>query len=277
MSDIRKIIAIAVAAFIGVVLLITVMFSSLTESTSEVGLSRPNESVVPSAETEEDRANAYENRDPLPSAVGANLEETVASYLTRGDFSGLDSRLSVWAETYREDDDDALAEMGEIDRYRADIAFYTNLINADRESASLWQFNNPNVLAACVAYAPISSKYKALISHNSAIMAPALTNISLSRADLSAKEMRGILDSINLSRSEGNEFHMIAVYEMVLYGYECQFIAVSDVASMKWQPYSLMVKGDSGFSVTAQLCYDLKDIDPSVDLDAKLAFMAVGS
>ena len=86
----------------------------------------------------------------------------------------------LWAGIYKENQDDALAIMDEISSYRADIAYIKLLPDATPQTT--WQFYNPDFLAAAVAYLPISVKYQAMISHDSAVMAPALSDIELKEA-----------------------------------------------------------------------------------------------
>lgn len=272
MTDIKKIIAVATAGVIVVILLVAAIIASTANQTVDVGLRRPDETATPSSETEEDRQQEYDEREQLPQTIVESLDDIAIRYLSLGDFDGLDSRLATMIATYKETDDDALAVIDEIDRYRADLA-YTKAISAFGSNAvTQWRFYNPEFLAAAVAYTPISMKYQAMISHESAVMAPALSNISLRRSDMTEEELRSVLDTINQTRSGGNEFQMVTVYEMNVFGYDCEFIAVSDIQSVTWQPYSLNVKNDPEFSVTAALCYELLEQNPRTNLDAILAF-----
>lgn len=271
MSDIKKIIAVSVGGMILVIALVAAIIASTQKDTSDVGLFRPDETVLPSEETEQNRAEEYNSREEIPDVIADTLAQVVYTNLSSGDFDNLDAKLEVWAGTYKENQDDALAIMDEINSYRADLAYIKLLPDATPQTT--WLFYNPDFLAAAVAYLPISVKYQAMISHDSAIMAPALSNIELREAEKTSQELRAVLDTINQTRTRGSEFQRVAVYEMAIFGYDCEFIAVSEASSIQWQPYSLTVQNDSNFSITAALCYDLVASNPDTNLDATLAFL----
>ena len=271
MTDIKKIIAVYTGGAVLVILLVAAIIMSTQKDTADVGLFRPDETVEPSAETQQNREDEYDNREEIPDVIAGTLAQVVATNLSSGDFDNLDAKLEVWAGIYKENQDDALAIMDEISSYRADIAYIKLLPDATPQTT--WQFYNPDFLAAAVAYLPISVKYQAMISHDSAVMAPALSDIELKEAEKSPQELRTILDTINQTRTTGNEFQRVAVYEMTVFGYDCEFIAVSETSGVQWQPYSLTVKNDHNFSITAALCYDLLASNPDTNLDATLAFL----
>lgn len=272
MSDIKKIIFVSCGGLILVILLIAMIIRSTSNPAENIGLFRPAETSAVSVEDEKDRQKEYNSREPLPENISTSLDSIVLQHLNTGDFKGLDSRLAGLASTYKETGNDALAVMDEIDRYRADIAYALAVSNLKTKPIVPWHFYNPEFLAAAVAYTPISMKYEAMISHESAIMAPALASISLTKSDKSQEELRSILADINLTRSQGNEYKLVAVYDMTLFGYDCEFIAVSDGDSTIWQPHTLAVKDEPNFSVTVALCYELLDMNPKTDLDAIFAY-----
>lgn len=271
MSDIKKIIAVSTGGVVLVILLVAAIIMSTQTDTSDVGLFRPDETAEPSAETEQNRAEEYDSREEIPDVIADTLAQVVSTNLSSGDFDNLDAKLEVWAGTYKENQDDAVAIMDEISSYRADLAYIKLLPDATPQTT--WLFYNPDFLAAAVAYLPISVKYQALISHDSAVMAPALSNIRLKESEMTPQELRTVLDTINQTRTKGNEFQRVAVYEMTIFGYDCEFIAVSEAGSIQWQPYSLTVKNDENFSITVALCYDLVANNPDTNLDATLAFL----
>ena len=273
MTDIKKLIIFVTATLVVVILLVAAIVGSAMKMGDTPGLFRPDEPPIYSSETEDDRQEKYDSREQLPDTIYESLDSIVLRYLSLGDFRGLDDRLAGWLETYKENDNDALAVMDEIESYRADLSYIMAISNYEAPPVSPWRFYNSDFLAAAVAYTSISHKYEAMISHQSAIMAPALSNIALHKAEKTPAELREILDTINLTRSASNEYQMVAVYNMTIFGYETEFIAVSDTASMQWQPYSLTVLNDSEFSITVALCYELLAQKPSTNLDSILAFM----
>ena len=81
MSNTRKIIIISIAAFGLVVLLLFALYKTLgmgQQEQSSAGLLKPNETVVPSAYTEEEREKDYGNRNELPETVAKIPQMTLS-------------------------------------------------------------------------------------------------------------------------------------------------------------------------------------------------------
>ena len=272
MSNTRKIIIISIAAFGLVVLLLFALYKTLgmgQQEQSSAGLLKPNETVVPSAYTEEEREKDYGNRNELPETVAENLNTMAKRYLSSGDFDGLNKRLTEWLDNYKDTTDDALDETIILNRYQADIAFFKNVTDPENlHPVTEWQFSNPDVLAAAISYAPISTKYQTIISRRSAILPEALSSINLEESEMTPQELRSLLDKINLTRTEDTEFKMVTVYDVEIRGIPCEITMVSDSLATRWQVYSIQPKDGTDLGITVQTCYDIVDGNIEADLDS---------
>lgn len=245
------------------------LFMALTHQFSQsdeagVGLRKANQTRA-NVKTAEEIAAAYAAREELPEVIASALDATILSGLSAGDFERLDKKLREYQETYKENADDADSEMGIIDDYRADLAYYSNITSG--KPVSPWLFRQSDVLAAAIAYAPISSKYDAFIDQRSALTVPARGAIALSRSGKTNGELQDMLDSINRSRTRSGAFRMIAVYDLKINGRECEFIAVSDDTTLMWQPYSLTFN-DGDNSPSVMTARQILRQNSNTDLDA---------
>lgn len=263
------------ALIAGLILLFTHSLSETAADpeTADVGLFKDASlEEEPEIITQEDLQEAYESRPELPAAIQETLHVNIARYLSAGEFSELDDYLRSLQENYKDNSDQNEDEMVVIDKYRADLTSYLLSVK-DGTPRTDWAFNNPDALAAAIAYAPMSVKYQTFINRDSALMAAARKDIGLQQADLTNTESKERLDKINRSRTEENEFPQIAVYTMTILGYDCEFTAVYDNNTWRWHPYSLVATNDPTNSLpTVSLAYDLILANPDADIDAIIAF-----
>ena len=276
MSDTKKIVLIIVIAVLLLAILIIAFAFSLQSSTSDVsgdlpGLLNPNaqETVYVSPPLVEDQDVEYSTRPELPETVSESLEEVIARYLAIGDFDGLDERLAFWSNTYKEDSDDALAEMDMIEVYRADIAYYKGLIS-DSSTVTTWNFRNSDMAAAAAIYAPISRKYQAIISRDSMILPPPEGSAGLKESE--NVDLRIKLNQINEVRSEDSQFQMIRAYDFTMLDTKCRVFVVSDIKTNVWQPYLLETEDGGNLGITVDTCYQLLATDSSISLDEVITF-----
>lgn len=285
-SDTKKILAIGLSAFALVILLSILITLSFSKSTSEVdsgkgsGLFKSTalteEENKPVGQTEKERQEEYESREEMPQVTEDVFYETIDKFLATGNFDTLDSTLRHWQETYKDSDDESESKSIVMAQYRGDIAYYQGIMNPDTQALSTWQFNNPEVLAACVAYSPIMKKYAAFINQDSVII-PAVssgTNTGLRKSDKTNEELAEIRNTVNRTRRDETAFQQIAVYDMTLYGYPCQFIAVMDRDSMMWMPYSLKVTNHMIDLPTVAFGKEELRNNPDANLDVMIAIPA---
>lgn len=267
-SPTKKIVIIVSCAFSLVfVLAILINFSLSSDDSRSLfnyGDNNNNEENI----TQEQRNEEYENREELPDGIQETLETFITGQLSAGKFTELDMRLKELSNTYKDNLDQSNDEKILIDNYRADIAFYLSLLN--NETLNCWYFNNPETLAAAVAYSPISAKYKAFINLDSAVLPPATEDILLRRADYTSEQYKEILDSINEQRTDNAKFQSVAIYNMKILGYSCQLIEVRDMQSYAYQPYALVVD-DPLYTVTANIVNQMVQVNPDMNIDVVFA------
>lgn len=254
-----------------VVLLLGVLMFLLLRSMSDsaqnsVGLLKEDDADArPNPVTQEQVNEEYESRDELPEGIMESLPSTVQSSLSAGRFEELDAKLKSWNETFKDNDDQRDDETAVIESYRADLAYYFSMTETG-EPLPTWYFNNADVLAAVLAFAPISQKYQAFIHRDSALLPAARSDVHLTKAALTREETLQIMESINRMRTEAGKFQVIAVYDMDLFDYVARVILVKDSPGSAWQPYSMNVN-DVTFDVTASLADKILQVTPEADLD----------
>lgn len=245
-----------------VIVFITLAFLLSHILTSEQDAEPQNVSI-----TEADRLDEYLSREEYPENVVTSLEYLIKGDLSKGDFDDLDEQLRKLSESYRNTSDQSSETNETIDSYRADIAYY-EMIKGAEQPLDNWYFKNPDVLAAAVAYAPVSVKYKALLNRDSALLPPAGADINLRESGLTNEEKRILLEEINNQRTKAAQFTMIDAYDMTIATYACRFYAVMDSDSFLYQPYAVLVLEDENFDVTAALADFIIENDSDSDLDA---------
>ena len=150
---------------------------------------------------------------------------------------------------------------------RADIATTVSL-NEQNTAISWISYTSPEILAAAIAYNPISLKVDAFMDY-SAAMFPAVSPKDASAVNLQPIEIEdpvGILAEINKGSSE--KFYGLSAYDMTLFGYRCRFYAIAGEAGY-YRPYSLVgIDGHLIEPVTKETVIDiLRALDPHVSLD----------
>lgn len=278
-GDFKKL-AVGAGIFLGsLILLIILLIGCILSSNTGpgegkyAGLMSRTALDAPYTMTAEDLEEQYGARKPMTIQTQDMLLMDISNYLDRGDFSGLDRYLAEQQTLYKTVDGDDMQTMNEwrgmFETYRGDV---TKTINLSQENAAqtFASYYHPDVLAAAIAYSPISVKKAAFIDWSAALM-PAEqkgTGIHLSEATLenASKE----LSIINQSSSE--RFIDVKVYSLTLYGYEFRLIIVQNEYGF-YLPYSLI--NTDGFLPDPLTRLDLLPLeemkDAYVDLDALIS------
>ena len=226
----------------------------------------------PVRQTEQERLDEYESREEMPEVTEETFYETVRQLLSYGSFTELDATLRRWQETYKDSTDESESKTAMIEQYRGDLAYYKSIVSSG-SSLDVWQFKTPDTLAACVSFTPIMQKYKAFVNQNSVIF-PAMAEgsaINLSQSKKTNEELTSIKSEINRTRTDENAFQQIAVYDLTVKGYPCEFIAVMDRNSMTWMPYSLKVTNNMIDLPTVSIGKEILRSDDKADLDVIIA------
>lgn len=273
----KKMIIIIVTAYVLVIGLLIFVASSLQKkSASDTGLFKSDgqmmEDAQPDRQTEQERLEEYESREEMPEVTEETFYATVNQFLSSGNLKELDQTLRRWQETYKDSTSEDESKTAVIEQYRGDLAYYWG-ITASGEALDTWQFKLPDTLASCVAYTPIMQKYKAFINQES-VMFPAMaegSTIALSRSTKTSEELNAIRDGVNRTRTDENAFQQIAVYDLTIKGYPCEFVAVMDRNTMTWSPYSLKVTNGMTDLPTVSICKEVMRNSPKSNLDVIIA------
>lgn len=278
----KKIIMIIVLAYVLVIGLLFLVAGSLSrkDPAANTGIFKSGSQISadsqPERQTEQTRMEQYESREEMPQVTVENFHATVTQFLSAGNFTELDNTLRYWQETYKDATDESESKVAMIERYRGDLAYYVGIVSSS-ETLSAWQFKTADTLAACIAYTPIMQKYSAFIDQDSVLL-PAMNEGSVIRLCKSAKtneELITMREEVNRTRTEENIIQQIEVYDLILHGYPCQFIAVLDRETMSWMPYSLKVTNDMIDLPTVSLGKKLLRSNPNCDLDVSIAVPAM--
>jgi len=238
MSDKKKISALIAIATIALVLLLVALGKSLSDRESDVGLF--NDPEDPPIETAEDREQQQLSKEEMPEATRDNIASVVELHLSSGKFDELDNILALWQEKYRTNEEaQDFDEMDLIEGYRADIAYYKAVSLQHDNPTTPWLFNHADAAAAAVAYAPISTKYMAMVDVHSAIFPPSPTDINLKLSDKTNAELQEQMNVINRARTKEREVFKLLTYDMMIDGRPCELTVIADNATLKWQPYTL--------------------------------------
>lgn len=278
----KKIAPIIIIAYILVIGLLFLTFGSLSkkDSVANIGILKSDAEVSadtqPERQTEQERIEEYESREEMPQVTEESFHTTVNRFLSAGNFSELDKTLRYWQETYKDSTDESESKTVMIERYRGDIAYYMGIAGSG-ETLPVWQFKTADTLAACIAYTPIMQKYNAFIDQDS-VLFPAMTEgaaILLSKSEKTCEELIETKQEINRTRTEENAIQQIEVYDLILHGYPCQFIAVMDRNTMTWMPYSLKVTNNMVDLPTVSLGREILRNSPNCNLDISIAIPAM--
>lgn len=279
--DKKKVTGIIVLAYVLVIGLLILVASSLKRSPSEEsGLFKSDNQMIsdqqPIRQTEQERLDEYEGREEMPEVTEETFYEAIGQLLSYGNFTELDSTLRRWQETYKDSPDESESKTAMIEQYRGDLAYYKNIVS-DGSSLDTWQFKTPDTLAACISYTPIMQKYKAFVNQDSVIF-PAMTegsSIYLSQSKKTNEELAAIKNEINRTRTDENAFQQIAVYDLTVHGYPCEFVAVMDRNTMAWMPYSLEVTNNMIDLPTIAIGKEILRGNAKADLDVIIAVPAM--
>lgn len=279
LSDMQKLAVFAGGFIVLLLLVVALLMASISRETDNAdktdgqfgGLLSDTPLSDPDPVTKEDLDEEYQSRDEMTSQTQDMLENNILTYLSRGDFSGLDSLLAKQEAQYKnaEGDDAQAVEdwQARFAMYRADIVSTENLTE-DNANTVFQTYMCPEVLAAAIAYSPASVKLEAFLDYSSAIL-PAVPNSQRDAVNLEAVTLEDagtMMQTINQYTSV-NYIDLVA-YDMTLYGYRCRLIMLGDEFGY-YRPYTLQnIDGHclEGFKTKT----DLKEMMRYLDLYSSL-------
>ncbi len=259
--------AIAVAGALCLVL----MLSGNSKPSENVGLKNPELMGAPDAITSKDLEEEYQSREQITLEMQETIDETVLRLASYGNFSELDSFLAKKQATFKnaEGDENQAVEdwRGKFELLRADIATTVNMSEANAP-ISWVSYTTPAILAAAIAYSPISLKADAFIDWSS-VMFPAVSPADASGVNLQAAEIENPSEMLaDINKNSEEQFYGLSAYDMTLFGYRCRLYAVADIYGY-YRPYSLVgIDGHLIDPPTRQTVQEIKRaLTPHMTLD----------
>ena len=221
------------------ILCIILLFSD--DSKDPAGLKNPEQLDAPNAVTSKDMENEYQNRDEITLEMQDTIDQTVFRLASYGEFAKLDQYLAQQQQAYKNAEGDAGQAVedwrGKFEMLRGDISTAKNLNEAN--STIAWKsFTNPVILAAAVAYSPISLKKDAFVDWSS-VLFPAVSADDASAVNLVAVDLEDSSEFLEEINKNGGDFYGLSAFDMTLFGYRCRLYAVADIYGY-YQPYSLV-------------------------------------
>lgn len=198
--------------------------------------------------TPEQLEEEYANRPNTTPSDGANFERTMTNFLTVGDFEGLAAYLTEQGNTYGAPADEYAESMEEdygalIPMWRSDVQAALNIVNksVDDYGAYFQNFSNPEILAATVAYAPLSTKLNAFKDY-SALILPAAEkgeNINLVEYEYGKKSSEMLSKVCKMS---GETYMNVKSYDMEIKGHPVRVTVVMNSMGY-YDPWSVQDLG----------------------------------
>ena len=237
-ADINKTIVIGATAIgaMVVVFVLAIMFmlffgSQKVDNTGGKfgGLQNPDKLTDPPPVLSQDIEDEYQSRPSMDSATPEMLEVTSLKFLSKGDFTGLDAFLAEQMALYKNLEDDEGQGMEDwrdrFDLLRSDVAKAINIRKDGNPGKTFTEFTEPKILAAAVAWSPVSVKSDAFVDWSSLILPkPVSDDIRLRVANLkSPNEMLAQINEMSSTR-----YYDLAAYDMTISGYDVRLIIVGD-------------------------------------------------
>jgi len=242
------------------------------------GLQNPNHLSDPDPVTSQDIEDEYQARPAMDPKVPDILEDSIQRYLNCGDFAGLDTFLVEQMTQYKNQDGDEGQGMEDwrekFELLRSDVAKAVNIRLDERPETTFTQFASPDILAAAIAWSPVSAKLDAFADWSSLILPEPRSggDIQLRAAEMD-KEPNEVLAEIK--ESSAKQYSDLAVYDMVIDGHNIRLFIVGDQFGY-YSPWSVQdLDGEINPDIwTKGAIQELKkSFDPWTDLDAVLGYL----
>ena len=210
----------------------------------DVGLKNPDSLTDPKPVTAEDLEQEYQDRPTLDPETSDVWETAITKYLSRADFSGLDSYLQEEMAKYKniEGDDGQASEdwREKFEMLRADVARAANLTKDEQPEITLTQYSDPEVLAATLAWAPVSVKIDAFADYSSLILPNQEEGDIILRA-VDPSEVSKLLQEVN--EISPVRYTDLAAYDATLFGYDIRIVVVANQLGY-YRPWNVTASND---------------------------------
>jgi len=270
-KDVRKLIIFGVLVLLSMIALAVLLAAALNNERGKApaysggafGLFNVGHIMAPDLMTKADLESAYASREEITLPLQNTFETVIAEHLSAGQFQELDSFLSKQQAQYRNADGDAGQELRDwrsiFASLRSDLTNTLNLNQSDNPVQILQAYQNPDVLAAAIAYAPASLKMYAFEDRSASILPPADRDIQL-KAGSSKPPLVTIAD-VNKG-SPTFTYIDLRTYDMELYGVAFQLVIVGDTNGL-YRPYTLKSIDDT-YASTGFTRAELEDLKGSL-------------
>lgn len=213
-----------------------------------LGLQNPGKLTDIEPTTDEDMLEEFNARVKVTPDDVANFERAITNYLTLGDFESLDSYLREQEQTYGGPADEYAQFLEDwstkFPRLRADTQSAIAVIGkmVDSPSAYFKIFNDPEILAATIAWAPISSKLDAFLDYSALILPPASEGDNIQLTEYEYADSR-LVEKINeISEMSSGQYMDVKSYDMEIHGHPVRVTVVRGTTGY-WEPWSVQDLG----------------------------------
>lgn len=244
------------------------------------GLQSPNHLTNPDRITAQDIEDEYQSRPEMDYSVPDMLETSTRQFLSKGDFTGLDAFLAEQMSQYKNMEGDEGQSMEDwrdkFEMLRSDTVKAINIRKDSQPEVTFTQFSSPEILAAAVAWSPVSVKLDIFGDWSSLILpVPKDQDIFLRVYDL--ENPNKVLEEINDAASD--RYYDFAAYDMTISGYNLRLYIVGDQYGY-YRPWSLFDqegKINQEMWTKSSIMEVKNELDPWSNLDSVLGTLSVYS
>lgn len=274
-------IALFVAAFVVILVLVIYLTSNPSNQTEDVGIMNEENVFAPESTTKEDLEEQEQEKDEVTEDDLVTMDTKVEQTLSLGSYDELESYLSDLENTYRNSTDPVIAlQMERVHGLRQDLAMISG-INTENGPTLLKTFSCPDTLASALLYLPLQYKYQSFMNL-SAIAIPSIhgkdtTQVRMQEKPYTDEESKNLLEDMN-QRMDKN-LVAIARYSAKIDQKEIEIIVVQDGDTAFWRPYTIRpADGNMEGFVTiqeAQKIADVLEVQNSLEqLDTMISYTA---
>lgn len=224
------VIGIGVAAVVLVGAILVLLLSAPKTSNPFKDIKNPNHLTDPSPLTSQQVADEYQSRPEAKPATMEMIDTAVSTYANRGDLAGLDQFLAEQQTVYKNMEGDEGQSMeswsSKVELLRADLAKAMNITKDEQPKVTWTQFTNPEILAAALAYSPISAKIDAFEDASALILPAEKSGTTINIKKVEPENPEKMLKQVNDSSFVG--FCDVVLYDMKLHNYDCRVVLACD-------------------------------------------------
>lgn len=248
--------------------------SGSQEDTGFLGLKNPGKLTDIEPTTKEDLQEEFQSRPSITENDMANIERRIEGYLNEGSFAELDSYLKEQESYYKGPSGEEAESMedptSKFPMMRSDTQIAINMINKSiNDPAPQFQvFSSPDILAATVAWVPITMKIDAFLDWSSLVLPPPDAGWSIQMTEYEYEKPNEKLAEI--AELTGTQYLDVKSYDMVITGHSVRVTVVMGPTGY-WQPFSVQDIGGTLNSNSWTKSFLKNELEPRIhyrsDLD----------